>query len=131
MHGRVITLQTHVRPGDTCVVSCVSPLNPELLPRERRALPYLLGGRQRPACRNCDSGEPWARFCSWDYSQFSQCAPRILPKGSTCPHHLCLHMPRACSEHANLRQRCRDTVLDNLAAASRQCARGHPVPVAS
>ena len=53
--------------------------------RERRALPYLLGGRQRPACRNCDSGEPWARFCSWDYSRFSRCASLNSPLYSGKP----------------------------------------------
>lgn len=53
--------------------------------RERRALPYLLGGRQRPRCNHCNSREPWARFCSWDYSEFSQCAtPLLLPA--------CLHI---------------------------------------
>jgi hypothetical protein len=40
--------------------------------RDRKAVPYLLGGRQQPRCRNCNSGKPWARFCSWDYSQFSE-----------------------------------------------------------
>ena len=41
--------------------------------RDRRAVPYLLGGRQRPHCRQCHSNAPWARFCSWDYSRFSKC----------------------------------------------------------
>ena len=53
--------------------------------RERRALPYLLGGRQRPRCTNCNSNEPWARFCSWDYSQFSQCAPSSPSRHRCCP----------------------------------------------
>ena len=41
--------------------------------RDRRAVPYLLGGRQRPHCRQCHSNAPWARFCSWDFSRFSKC----------------------------------------------------------
>ena len=44
--------------------------------RDRRAVPYLLGGRQRPHCRQCHSNAPWARFCSWDYSRFSKCGKR-------------------------------------------------------
>ena len=44
--------------------------------RDRRAVPYLLGGRQRPHCRQCHSNAPWARFCSWDFSRFSKCGER-------------------------------------------------------
>ena len=40
--------------------------------RDRRVVPYLLGGRQKPHCRACNSNAPWARFCSWDFSRFSE-----------------------------------------------------------
>jgi hypothetical protein len=66
--------------------------------RERRALPYLLGGRQRPRCTHCDSVEPWARFCSWDYSQFSQCAAP--------PARLLAFLQKLSPLHASLLQVC-------------------------
>ena len=40
--------------------------------RDRRVVPYLLGGRQKPHCRHCNSNAPWAKFCSWDFSKFSK-----------------------------------------------------------
>lgn len=42
--------------------------------RDRGQVPYLLGGRQQPRCRACNSRAPWAHFCSWDYSKFSGCS---------------------------------------------------------
>ena len=42
--------------------------------RDRRVVPYLLGGRQKPHCRHCNSNAPWAKFCSWDFSKFSKWA---------------------------------------------------------
>ncbi len=47
--------------------------------RDRRVVPYLLGGRQKPHCRNCNSNAPWARFCSWDFSKFSKWACLTFP----------------------------------------------------
>ncbi|CAL5221674.1 g3905 [Coccomyxa viridis] len=47
--------------------------------RDRRVVPYLLGGRQKPHCRHCNSNAPWAKFCSWDFSKFSNF------RGPVCP----------------------------------------------
>ena len=34
--------------------------------KERFYTPYILGGSQRPECRNCHKDHLWAHFCQYD-----------------------------------------------------------------
>lgn len=33
---------------------------------DRREMPYILGGSQRPVCKNCHEDHLWAHFCKFE-----------------------------------------------------------------
>jgi hypothetical protein len=53
--------------------------------REGTVKPYLLGGQQRPHCKNCKSDRAWATFCKFEFRRFYGCVspnpglPRAVP----------------------------------------------------
>lgn len=60
--------------------------------QDKKALPYILGGKQMPRCTNCKADRPWAHTCQFD-GQGSICTPeaQVLPPTFSCS---CMAGPR-------------------------------------